>query len=107
MENAEKPPVRLLPEDMRMAYIDVFYRETLDAQGKAQYDRANPVTVYNAPPMVRFIPDRTYGQMAFLFVIELKNGALKKWGQPAWLNESDAILNSYIDILGAVVRSNC
>ena len=40
----------------------------------------------------------------FLFVVELKKGALRRTGQVAWDGESGAILNSYIDVFGAVVK---
>jgi hypothetical protein len=88
---AKPKEVRLLPEDMRQTFF-------------TEHDQAQPETVYNAPPMVRFIPDKTFGQMAFLFLVKLKNGALRQTDGPALPNESSAILDSYIDILGAVLN---
>jgi hypothetical protein len=98
----KEPNLQLFPDDQRLAYVDFIYDKS--ATDKIGYDLENPTTVYNAPPMARFIPDRTFGCIAFLFVVELNKGVLRRTGQIAWDGESGAILNSYIDIFGAVVK---
>lgn len=103
----EEPELQLFPDDLRSAYVDFIYHKRdgkNDAADKNEFDIESPTTAYNAPPMARFIPDRTFGIMAFLFVVELKKGALRRTGQVAWDGESGAILNSYIDTFGAVVK---
>lgn len=91
-----RPSLQLLPDDSPAAYVDYI----LDKPGNPELF----TTTYEVVPMARFVPDKTFGGMGFIFIAELKRGALRRMGNSAWEGESGAILSSYIDILGAVVK---